>query len=338
MRTRVQKILPDARVERISAENYGEHMIIRCFGAASNLKPVFILGHSDTVHPIGSKKQNPTRIEDGKFYGCGIFDMKANIVVMLEVFRAIKTFGLSPCRPINIFIACDEEVGSVTGREFVEREAKKAEFCLVFEPSANGKVKTGRKGTGGYTLKTHGIPSHAGLDPEKGASAILEISRQIKRLHKLNNFEIGTTLTVGTIKGGTTTNVVPAEAECSIDVRFETLEEANRIEEQLNSLQPFDQRVTLELLGEINRPPMQRTEGVVKLFQKARKIANTFDYTLEETQVGGASDGNFVGALGIPLLDGLGVAGDGAHTLNEFIFTEDIPKRATLLAKMLLEV
>ena len=338
MRTRVQEILPDAKVERISAENYGEHMLIRCFEGASNLKPVFILGHSDTVHPIGSKKQNPTRIEDGKFYGCGIFDMKANIVVMLEVFRAIKTFGLSPCRPINIFIACDEEVGSVTGREFVEREAKKAEFCLVFEPSANGKVKTGRKGTGGYTLKTHGIPSHAGLDPEKGASAILEISRQIKRLHKLNNFEIGTTLTVGTIKGGTTTNVVPAEAECSIDVRFETLEEANRIEEQLNSLQPFDQRVTLELLGEINRPPMQRTEGVVKLFQKARKIANTFDYTLEETQVGGASDGNFVGALGIPLLDGLGVAGDGAHTLNEFIFTEDIPKRATLLAKMLLEV
>jgi len=338
MRTRVQEILPDARVERISAKNYGEHMLIRCFEGASNLKPVFILGHSDTVHPIGSKKQNPTRIEDGKFYGCGIFDMKANIVVMLEVFRAIKTFGLSPCRPINIFIACDEEVGSVTGREFVEREAKKAEFCLVFEPSANGKVKTGRKGTGGYTLKTHGIPSHAGLDPEKGASAILEISRQIKRLHKLNNFEIGTTITVGTIKGGTTTNVVPAEAECSIDVRFETLGEANRIEEQLNSLQPFDQRVTLELLGEINRPPMQRTEGVVKLFQKARKIASTFDYTLEETQVGGASDGNFVGALGIPLLDGLGVAGDGAHTLNEFIFTEDIPKRATLLAKMLLEV
>ena len=332
------KVLPHAKTERIFKKDYGEHLIIRAFENVNDLKPVFILGHSDTVHPIGSKQHNPTRIEGNKFFGGGIFDMKANIVVMLEVFRALNKFGLVPKRPINVFIACDEEVGSDTGRAFVEREAKNAEFCLVFEPSANGKVKTGRKGTGGYTLKTHGIPSHAGLDPEKGASAILEISKQIEKLHSFTNFEIGTTVTVGTIKGGTTINVVPAEAECSIDVRFETLDEAERIENELNSLKVFDERVSLELLGSVNRPPMERTEGVVKLFEKAKILAKTFDYDLEETQVGGASDGNFVGALGIPLLDGLGIAGDGAHTLNEYILIDDIPKRATLLAKMLLEV
>lgn len=262
--------------------------------------------------------------------------MKANIVVILEVFRALKEFGLKPKRPITVLLACDEEVGSETGRGLVEREAKKSEFCLVFEPSANGKTKTGRKGTGLYTLKTHGIPSHAGLDPEKGASAILEISKQIEKLHSFNNFEIGTTVTVGTIKGGTTTNVVPAEAECSVDVRFETLEEAKRIEQEFKALKPFDNRVKLELLGEVNRPPMERTEGVVKLFKKAKELAKTFDYDLEETQVGGASDGNFVGALGVPLLDGLGIAGDGAHTLEEYVLVGDIPSRATLLTLLLI--
>ena len=334
---RFAKISPDFRTERISAEKFGEHLVIRS-NEPLNEKPLLILGHTDTVHPLGSREKNPTRIEDGKLYGCGTFDMKANIVVMLEVFRALAEFGLKPKRPVQILLACDEEVGSDTGREYVERLAKKSEFCLVFEPSANGKVKTGRKGTGGFTLKTHGIPSHAGLDPEKGASAILEISRQIDKLHSLTDFGIGSTVTVGTIKGGTTTNVVPAEAECSVDVRFETLEEAVRIEKEIRSLEAFDKRVTIEVLGGVNRPPMERTDGVVNLFEKARAIAKTFDYDLQETQVGGASDGNFVGALGVPVLDGLGIAGNGAHTLEEYVLVDDIPKRATLLAKMLLEV
>ncbi|MGI8669308.1 MAG: M20 family metallopeptidase [Aridibacter sp.] len=332
----IKQILPDAKIERIFKENYGEHLIIRAFEDVKNGKPILLLGHTDTVHPIGSKEQNPTRIEDGKLYGCGTFDMKANIVLILQVFKALKEFGLKPLRPINVLLACDEEVGSDTGRELVEREAKKAEFCLVFEPSLNGKVKTGRKGTGNYILKTHGIPSHAGLEPKKGASAILEIAKQIEKLHGFTNFEIGTTVSVGTIKGGTTSNVVPAEAECSIDVRFETLDEANRIENEFKSLKPFDERVKLELLGEINRPPMERTEGVVKLFEKAKTLAKTFDCELEETQVGGASDGNFVGALGVPLLDGLGIAGDNAHRLDEYVLVEDIPNRATLLTLFLL--
>ncbi len=331
----LREISDEFQTERILEEKFGEHLIIRAF-ENNAAKPLLILGHTDTVHPIGTNKQNPTRIEDGKLYGCGTFDMKANIALMLEVFRALNHFGLKPARQINALLACDEEIGSETGRAHVERLAKECEFCLVLEPSANGKVKTGRKGTGVFMLKTHGIPSHAGLEPKKGASAILEISRQIDKLHSFTDFDIGTTVTVGTIKGGTTSNVVPAEAECSIDVRFETMEEAAKIENAIKTLVPFDERVKLEVLGQVNRPPMERTEGVAKLFEKAKEIARSFDYALEETQVGGASDGNFVGALGIPLLDGLGITGDGAHTLDEYILIDDIPNRATLLAEILL--
>ncbi|MET0752165.1 MAG: M20/M25/M40 family metallo-hydrolase [Pyrinomonadaceae bacterium] len=275
-------------------------------------------------------------MEDGRFYGCGIFDMKSGCVLMLEALRAFKEFNLTPTRPITILLSCDEEIGSFSGRPLVEKEAKDSEFCLVCEPSANGRVKTGRKGTGMFELKAHGVPAHAGLEPERGASAILEISRQIEKIHALNNLAEGTTANVCTITGGTTTNVIPEYANCSIDVRFTKANEAERIESELKNLKSFDGRVALELSGAINRPPLERTETVAALYEKARKIAETFDYELGETQVGGASDGNFVAALGIPVLDGLGVSGNGAHTLEEYILVEDIPLRATLLASLLL--
>lgn len=329
-----RKISTDFNFEQVFAENYGEHLIIRGFD--SNEKPILFLGHTDTVHPRGSKLKNPTRVENGKLYGCGTFDMKANIVLILEVLRLFIEFDLKPKRPITILLSCDEEIGSPTGRALVEREARVSEFCLVCEPSANGKVKTGRKGTGMFRLKTHGIPAHAGLEPEKGASAVLEISRQIPKIHELNDLEKGTTANVCTIAGGTTSNVIPEHASCEIDVRFTSKAEAERIENALKNLKSFDEKVSLEIVGEINRPPMERTEKVIKLFEKARNLAAGFDYNLEETQVGGASDGNFVGALGVPVLDGLGLSGNGAHTLEEFIFIEDIPKRATLLSLLLL--
>lgn len=322
-------------IEKIKIENLGEHLIVRAF--QSDEKPILLLGHTDTVHPVGTKLQNPTRIVGGKFYGCGTFDMKANIVLILEILRAFTELNLKPDRQINVLLSCDEEIGSHTGREFVEREAMLAEFCLVCEPSANGKVKTGRKGTGMFRLRTHGVPAHAGLEPEKGASAILEISRQIPKIHELNDLENGTTANVCTIVGGTTSNVIPENAACEIDVRFTKSSEAERIKNALKNLKPFDEKVSLEIVGEINRPPMERTESVIKLYEKARAIADSLDYELGETQVGGASDGNFVGALGVPVLDGLGIAGNGAHTLDEFIFIEDIPKRAALLAEMILQ-
>ncbi|MCY7374828.1 MAG: M20/M25/M40 family metallo-hydrolase, partial [Pyrinomonadaceae bacterium] len=226
--SQARKIALDLQIERINAENVGEHLIIRAF--PSGEKPILLLGHTDTVHPIGAKAQNPTRIENDKFYGGGIFDMKANVVLMLEVLRAFAALNLQPKRPVTILLSCDEEIGSATGRELVEREAEKCAFCLVCEPSANGKVKTGRKGTANYVLQAHGIPAHAGLEPEKGASAILEIARQIEKIHRLNNPEIGTTANVCTIEGGTTTNVIPENAACSIDVRFTSMTEAEKIE------------------------------------------------------------------------------------------------------------
>jgi glutamate carboxypeptidase len=310
-------------------------MIIRAF--AGEAKPLMLLGHTDTVHPLGTNLINPTRVEGDKFFGCGIFDMKANIVLMLEALRYFAETGTRPTRPITILLSCDEEVGSHTGRDIVEREAALAEACFVFEPSANGSVKTGRKGTGMYIVHAHGVPAHAGLEPEKGANAILEIARQIERLTSLNDPAIGTTVNVCTTSGGTTTNVIPEHAVCSVDVRFSTMDEAARIDEQIKKLQPFDERVSIRVEGGINRPPMERTDAVVALFEKARDIAASFDYHLNETQVGGASDGNFVGALGVPVLDGLGIKGDGAHTLNEHILVSDIAKRATLVTELLLD-
>jgi glutamate carboxypeptidase len=323
-------------VERIFAENYGEHLIIRAFDDNSQSQ-ILLLGHTDTVHPRGSKLQNPTRLDGDKFYGCGVFDMKANAVLMLEILRAFCELNLKPQLPITILLSCDEEVGSKSGRKIVEREALKSAFCYVLEPSARGKCKTGRKGTSNYTLKTHGLPAHAGLEPEKGASAITEISRQIPKIQDLNAAEKGTTVNVCTINGGTASNVIPASATCSIDVRFTEMSEAERIDAKLRTLDSFDNRVKLELLGEINRPPMERTEAVIKLYENARKVADSISYEFGETQVGGASDGNFVGALGIPVLDGLGLAGDNAHRLDEFIYVSDIAKRATLIAKLLSE-
>jgi glutamate carboxypeptidase len=261
--------------------------------------------------------------------------MKSGIVLMAEALRYFEETRERPARPIAILLTCDEEVGSHNGKEVVELEAEKADHCLVFEPSANGRVKTGRKGTGMYTLRARGVPAHAGLEPEKGANAIVEIARQIERLKTFENVSAGTTVNVCTMTGGSTINVIPEFAECTVDVRFSALTEGERIYEELFGLKPFDTRVSLEILGNVNRPPLERTHGVIELFEKAKASAESFDYELGETQVGGASDGNFVAALGVPVLDGLGIKGHGAHTLEEHILVSDIAARATLVALLL---
>jgi len=322
----------DSSVERTPVDD-GDHIVIRAF--PSEGKQTMLLGHTDTVHPIGTNLQNPTRIVGDRFYGCGIFDMKADIVLMLEALRFFATTGTRPVRPITILLSCDEEVGSFTGKTLVEREGRQAETCLVFEPSLDGKVKTGRKGTGMFTLRTQGVPAHAGLEPEKGANAVAEAARQIETIHAIARPDIGTTVNVTTFHGGTTLNVIPEHAECEIDVRFSNMDEANRVDAQLRSLAAFDPRVKLGLDGGINRPPMERTEAVADLFAKARGMAASFEYELGEAQVGGGSDGNFVAALGVPVLDGLGIAGAGAHTLNEHILVSDVAKRATLATLLL---
>jgi glutamate carboxypeptidase len=329
-----RKLALDVDIQRVPAEKFGDHIIIRAF---PNLPGKFLLlGHTDTVHPVGTKILNPTRIEDGKFFGCGIFDMKSGIVLMLEALRFFADTEMAPSRSLTILLSCDEEIGSFTGRALVEREAADADASLVFEPSAAGRVKTGRKGTGMFTIKAHGLPAHAGLEPEKGASSILELARQIEKLHTLNNVAAGTTVNVCTIRGGTTTNVIPEHAECTVDVRFSAMDEAARIEEAVAGLKPFDDRVSIEITGGVNRPPMERTIAVGELFEKTKSIGAGFGYDIGETQVGGASDGNFIAALGVPVLDGLGIAGDGAHRLDEHILVDDIATRATLITSLLM--
>jgi len=323
----------DLSFEHSVVEGVGTHLIVRAFPGEG--KPIMLLGHTDTVHAVGSKAKNPIRVVDGRLYGCGTFDMKANIILVLEAFRYFAETGTRPKRPVTIVLSCDEEVGSYSGRSIVEREAAGAERCLIPEPSAAGRVKTARKGTGIFRLTAHGVPAHAGLDPEKGANAVAELARQVDKVHAIADPSVGTTVNVTTFNGGTTSNVIPDRAECQIDVRFSIASEATRVETALRSLTSTDSRVSLELTGAINRPPLERTEAVAALYQRARSLAGSFGYELGETQVGGASDGNFVAAMGVPVLDGLGLAGDGAHRLDEHVLVSDIAKRATLLTILL---
>ncbi|MBC7796597.1 MAG: M20 family metallopeptidase [Pyrinomonadaceae bacterium] len=335
--SQIEKLKCVDSIERVFAENYGEHLIVRAF-SNSHEKSILLLGHLDTVYPVGTLSERSFRIENDRVFAPGIFDMKSGAALMFEALRCLEDLGLKPFAPITILLTCDEEIGSNTSREIVEREARNALFCLVCEPAAPfGKVKTGRKGVGGFQVKAHGIASHAGLEPEKGASAIVEIARQIQKIHALNDFEKGTTLNVGKVRGGTATNVVADFAACNVDVRFTVMSEALRIEQLIRNLTPFDERIKLEIIGEINRPPLERTTEIVKLFEKAREIAASFDYELGETQVGGASDGNFVAASGVPVLDGLGVSGGGAHSIQEHVLLSDIAKRATLITSLLIQ-
>jgi glutamate carboxypeptidase len=323
-------------IERIASEDFGEHILIRAFANNSGEKPLLILGHTDTVHPRGSVKERPWRTEGNRVYGPGIFDMKVNCALVLEALRACEANEFTPRSAITILLTCDEETGSPSGRPLVEAEANSARAALVLEPPASGgRVKTGRKGTGMFTLEVEGRASHAGLDPEKGVSAVLELARQTIRLHELNDRESGTTVTVNVVSGGTHSNVIPAEARAEIDLRFTSQVVGERVERAIQNSKPFDERAKLIVKGGINRPPLERTEKVGGLYNHARAIAGLLNFDLGETSVGGASDGNFVGALGVPVLDGLGVQGDGAHAAHEHIIVDDIPLRGALLAGLI---
>ena len=334
----VRTIPSVSSVERIASPDFGEHLLIRAFsGKGTGDLPTLILGHTDTVHPRGTlDAQHGVRLEADRLYGPGIFDMKSSCVIAIEALRCLTALSLEPQRPITLLLTCDEEVGSPTGRPLVEREAREAAQVLVLEPPApGGSVKTARKGVGAWTVSAQGIASHAGLNPEQGASAILELARQTERLHSLNNPACGTSFNVGVMRGGTRGNVVAARAEMEVDVRFGARVEATRIENLMNSLQPFDHRVSLAIKGGINRGPLERTADVVKLFHHAQEIAANLGFELGECSVGGASDGNFAAALNVPVLDGLGVDGDGAHAAHEHISLRDITPRTTLLAGLL---
>src|SRR6266550_4241435 len=264
--------------ERVASENYGEHLRLTAFGD-SREKPIVILGHTDTVHPRGSLKQRPWRVEGNRAYGPGVFDMKANCALAIEVVRACVATGLTPQRPVVLLLTCDEETGSLTGKQLVEAAARRAHAVLVLEPpGSGGRVKTGRKGTGIFTIEARGCAAHAGLEPEKGASAILELARQTERLHSFNGSSSGITINVGVFHGGTLSNVVPAAARAEIDVRFSSAEEATRIEREIYNLRPFDDRVQLIVKGGINRPPLERNEKVLGLYNRAKALAHQLNF------------------------------------------------------------
>lgn len=324
-------------VERIVESEYGEHLRVCAFkGGRDGERSILLLGHTDTVYPRGSLAARPWREEAGRIYAPGIFDMKANCALALEALRALAALDIVPKRQVVLLLTCDEEAGSESGRSLVEQEAGRSAAVLVLEPPASGrKVKTARKGTGIFTMKAEGVAAHAGLEPERGASAILEIARQIERLHRMNDLALGTSVNVGVVGGGTRSNVVAAEACAEIDVRFGTMTEAHRIEEQIRGSTSFDPRVRLRVEGHINRPPLERTAAVAELYDHARRVAALLDFELGEASVGGASDGNFAAAVGASVLDGLGIDGDGAHAVHEHIVVDDISERGALLAGLI---
>ncbi len=310
---------------------------------ASSLKglakpqPVLLLGHYDTVYPLGTLATMRCTLEKGRLRGPGVLDMKSGIALMLHAIEALQAWHGALPRPVTVFLVSDEEVGSHSSRKITEALAKESAGVLVLEPAAGlrGAVKTAGKGVGEYTLRVKGIAAHAGLDPGKGHSAILELARQIAAIAKLNNLKQGLSVNPGVIQGGTRTNVIAAEASTGIDVRIKSAKQAPSIDRKLRSLKPFDKHCKLEMTGGINRLPMERTAGVAALYKKALQIARQVGWKIEEAAVGGGSDANFTAGMGIPTLDGLGGVGEGAHAAHEYIVISELPRRALLLAGMI---
>jgi len=305
-------------------------------GAEGDGRQVLLLGHIDTVWPVGTLAERPFRVEGARAYGPGAYDMKAGLVVALWALRALAACGRRPRRPVTLLVNTDEEVGSNSSEAVIEAEARRSAAVLVLEPALpDGSVKTWRKGVGRLRVEVRGRAAHAGADPEKGVSAIGELAHQILRLHDLTDLETGTTVNVGVIGGGTRPNVVAERAWAEIDVRIMTREDAARVEKAVRGLEPVLPGARLEVTGGVERLPMERNEGALTLYAKAREVAGRLGFDLGETGTGGASDGNITSALGVPTLDGLGAAGDGAHAEREHVDLATLPLRAALLAGLI---
>lgn len=317
------------------AADFGDHLQVDFPGAPG--KPVLLLGHYDTVYPLGTLASMPCRIKDDRLYGPGVLDMKSGVALILAAIEALIAWHGSLPRPVTVLLVSDEEIGSDSSRQTTERLAKKSSTVLVLEPSygLHGAVKTARKGVGEYTIKITGVAAHSGLDFEKGQSAIVELAAQIAAISKLVDLKRGLTLNVGVVQGGTRTNVIASDATASLDVRIARLKDAAGIDRKLRSLKPVNRKCKLEISGGINRPPMERTPAIAALYKKAVIVARDLGWDLEEAAVGGGSDGNFTAGLGIPTLDGLGGVGDGAHATHESILISELPRRAALLAGLI---
>lgn len=320
------------KVSRHAQDGRGDHLEARFHAGAG--KPALILCHYDTVWPIGAVAARPFRVEDGCAYGPGVFDMKTSLVMIDQVVRAA-----TPRRPLIVLMTSDEEVGSPTSRALVERCAREAEHVLVLEPPlAPGKLKLRRKGVGRFHIEAIGRAAHAGLEPEKGVSATVELAHQIVRVDALNDRDQGTTINVGVIGGGTKANVVPARAEAELDVRVWTAAEAERVGAAIRGLTPVVPGATVRGSGGLNRPPMELSPAQLALFERARELGDSLGLSLTHGAAGGGSDGNFTAALGLPTLDGLGCPGQGAHAEHEHILVDELPKQIALLTLLVNEL
>ena len=321
------------KITRVESAAAGDH-IRAAFGTGS--RQLLLLGHFDTVWPIGQLARMQLKREGGKLYGPGVFDMKAGIGLAALATRALLDRDqLNDCQVVMLWTT-DEEIGSTTSRGLIEIEASKSDAVLVFEPSLpGGALKTSRKGVGQFEMITRGVSAHAGLEPGKGVSAIRELARQIIALDDLQDPASGVTLTVGVVSGGTRANVVPAEARATIDARATTRADADRVQRLMQALQPQVAGAQVEVTGGFDRPPLERTPAVVALFEQAKAVAAEIGLRLEEGSAGGGSDGNFTAALGIPTLDGIGAIGDGAHALHEHVEIDALIPRAALIAGLL---
>jgi glutamate carboxypeptidase len=321
-----------AEVVRADGGDHGDARVFDFPGAGGS--PVLVLCHYDTVWPAGTLAELPFRIEGDRVTGPGVFDMKAGLVQFVWAVRAVDAAGL-PRPPLRLVLNGDEELGSPASREVIESAARGVRAALVFEASRAGALKTARKGVGIFRVEARGVQAHAGLDPAGGVSAVDELARTVLALHRLAEPRAGTSVNVGVIAGGTARNVIAGHAHGEVDVRVSSAAEAARVDAALAALRPADPRAVITVSGGWNRPVMERGEGTAALFATAATLAARLGVSLEECAVGGASDGNLVAALGVPVLDGLGAVGDGAHARHEHISVAGMLERTALAAALL---
>jgi glutamate carboxypeptidase len=327
-----------AKVRILRQAKRGNHVRAELWlGAGRPRGQILIIGHLDTVYPLGTLAKMPFRVRGGRAFGPGTFDMKAGHVLALAAVDALRAAGVRPRKELVFLWNSDEEIGSYTSRLAIEREARKSDAVLVLEPAAgaSGNLKTARKGLGTAELIVTGRGAHAGLDPGAGVNAVHELALQISRLERMNDPRRGIMLQATVIEGGTVSNVVPHHARAEVDIRYTHVADAPKINRKLRGLRPILPGARLQVRGGINRPPLERTAAVVKLFRHAQVLMRELGLPLGEAWVGGGSDGNFTAALGVPTLDGLGAIGNGAHSSVEHVIIRSLPERAALLAGLL---
>lgn len=323
-----------ASVRRYPQQDVGDFLLAKWNERASG-KPLLFLAHADTVHPIGTLRTMPLKIEDGRFFGPGSLDMKGGTAIALEAIRALHFHGQLPDRPIHFLLTTDEEIGSPHSEALIKELAEYCELVLVMEPATKeGTIKTWRKGGGKYTLAIKGRASHAGIAPQEGINAIIEFAQQALEINRLNDLKYGTSVSITMVEGGSAGNVIPAQVRAHIDTRVMTTAAMNALHQALTSLYPKMPGAKVSCLRGRHRPPMERRPG---LFEKAAAIGDRHGVTIYEGGAGGGSDGNFTAAMGIPTLDGLGAHGDGAHAVDEHVIIDSLPRQAALIAAILQE-